>query len=147
MTNSIAIACDHGGIDLKRILKADLITAGYEVVDFGTDSTDSVDYPDFGYKVADAISTDAVNRGVLICGSGIGISMAANRHAAVRAAAVYDVTSTRLSREHNDANIVCFGARLIGSELARECLKTFLDTRFEGGRHVQRVEKLSNPTV
>jgi ribose 5-phosphate isomerase B len=147
MTDSIAIACDHGGVDLKDILKADLIAAGFDVLDFGTDSTESVDYPDFGYKMADAIDNNNVERGVLICGSGIGISMAANRYPAVRAATVHDVTSARLSREHNDANVICFGARLIGSELARECLKMFLDTRFEGGRHIQRVEKLSNPSV
>ena len=147
MTRSIAIACDHGGIDLKGILKADLTTAGFEVHDFGTDSNDSVDYPDFGYKMADAIRNKVVDRGVLICGSGIGISMAANRYPDVRAAPVHDVTSARLGREHNDANVVCFGARLIGNELARECLQVFLDTRFEGGRHIQRVEKLSNPSV
>ncbi len=147
MTDRIAIACDHGGIDLKVILTSDLNSAGYDVIDLGTNGPASVDYPDFGYKMADAISNGTVKQGVLICGSGIGISMAANRHRAIRAATVHDVTSARLCREHNDANVICFGARLIGNEVARDCLKTFLDTRFEGGRHVQRVEKLSNPSV
>ncbi len=145
MSGALAIACDHGGTELKGILVADLQDAGFEVVDLGTHSTDCVDYPDFGYAVGEALSNGEADRGILICGSGIGISMAANRFSAVRAATVHDVTSARLCREHNDANVLCLGARLIGPELARECVQVFLNTGFEGGRHVGRIEKLSNP--
>jgi ribose 5-phosphate isomerase B len=140
---AIAVASDHAGFDLKEILKRDLQAAGHEVLDLGTNSTQSVDYPDFGKALADAIASGRVARGVLICGTGIGISMAANRNPKVRAAVVHDVTSARLTRLHNDANVVAFGQRLIGTETAREALKVFLDTEFEGGRHAARVEKLS----
>ena len=140
---AIAVASDHAGFDLKEILKRDLQQAGHEVLDFGTNSTQSVDYPDFGQAMADAIARGKAACGVLVCGTGIGISMAANRNPKVRAAVVHDVTSARLSREHNDANVVAFGQRLIGSEVAREALKVFLATKFEGGRHVGRVAKLA----
>jgi ribose 5-phosphate isomerase B len=140
---SIAVASDHAGFDLKELLKRDLQQAGHDVLDLGTNSTDSVDYPDFGKAMAEAIGSGKVGRGVLVCGTGIGISIAANRHPKVRAALVHDVTSARLSREHNDANVVAFGARLIGIEAAREALKIFLATPFEGGRHAGRVAKLS----
>lgn len=140
---AIAVASDHAGFDLKEILKRDLQEAGYEVLDLGTHSTASVDYPDFGKAVGDAIASGKAERGVLVCGSGIGISMAANRNPKVRAVHAHDVTSARLSREHNDANVIAFGQRLTGVEVAREALKAFLATRFEGGRHVGRVEKLS----
>src|SRR3990167_2880524 len=116
---TIAVASDHAGFDLKELLKRDLQQAGHDVLDLGTNSTESVDYP------------------------GIGISIAANRNPKVRAALVHDVTSARLSREHNDANVVAFGARLIGTETAREALKVFLDTEWAGGRHAGRVAKLS----
>jgi ribose 5-phosphate isomerase B len=140
---AIAVASDHAGFDLKEILKRDLQEAGLEVLDLGTNSTQSVDYPDFGIAMADAVASGKAERGVLICGTGIGISMAANRNPKVRAALVHDVTSARLSRLHNDANVVAFGQRLIGTETAREALKVFLDTEFEGGRHANRVAKLS----
>ena len=140
---AIAVASDHAGFDLKEILKRDLQQAGHEVLDLGTNSTQSVDYPDFGQAMADAIARGKAACGVLVCGTGIGISMAANRNPKVRAAVVHDVTSARLSREHNDANVVAFGQRLIGSEVAREALKVFLATEFDGGRHVGRVAKLS----
>ena len=140
---AIAVASDHAGFDLKEILKRDLQEAGLEVLDLGTNSTQSVDYPDFGTAMADAVASGKAERGVLVCGTGIGISMAANRNPKVRAALVHDVTSARLSRLHNDANVVAFGQRLIGSETAREALKVFLDTKFEGGRHANRVAKLS----
>ncbi len=142
----IAIACDHGGLELKSLLKADLNSAGYEILDLGTNSTESVDYPDFGYALANAIDDGKASRGVLICGSGIGISIAANRHPNIRAATIHDSLSARLCREHNDANVLCLGARLIGTEVARDCLNVFLNTKFEGGRHDQRVQKLTNPT-
>ncbi len=140
---AIAVASDHAGFDLKEILKRDLQEAGLEVLDLGTNSTQSVDYPDFGTAMADAVASGKAERGVLVCGTGIGISMAANRNPKIRAALVHDVTSARLSRLHNDANVVAFGQRLIGTETAREALKIFLGTEFEGGRHANRVAKLS----
>ena len=140
---SIAVASDHAGFDLKELLKRDLQQAGYDVLDLGTNSTASVDYPDFGKAMGDAIASGRVARGVLVCGTGIGISIAANRNPKVRAALVHDETSARLSREHNDANVVAFGQRLIGTETARAALKVFLNTAFEGGRHAGRVAKLS----
>ena len=140
---AIAVASDHAGFDLKEILKRDLQEAGHEVLDLGTNSTASVDYPDFGKAMGEAIASGKAQRGVIVCGSGIGISIAANRNAKVRAVLAHDVTSARLSREHNDANVIAFGQRLTGIEVAREALKMFLATNFEGGRHVGRVEKLS----
>ena len=140
---AIAVASDHAGFDLKEILKRDLQEAGHDVLDLGTNSTRSVDYPDFGKAMADAIASGKAGRGVLVCGTGIGISIAANRNPKVRAAVVHDVTSARLSREHNDANVVAFGQRLIGTEVAREALKVFMNTKWEGGRHSGRVAKLS----
>jgi ribose 5-phosphate isomerase B len=140
---TIAVASDHAGFDLKEILKSDLRQAGYAVLDLGTNSTASVDYPDFGAAMGDAIAAGKAEKGVLICGSGIGISIAANRNPKVRAVLAHDATSARLSREHNDANVVAFGQRLIGIDVAREALKVFLATAFEGGRHAGRVAKLS----
>jgi len=140
---TIAVASDHAGFDLKEILKRDLQEAGLEVLDLGTHSTASVDYPDFGQAMAETIAAGKVEKGVIVCGTGIGISIAANRNPKVRAALVHDVTSARLTREHNDANVIAFGGRLIGTEVAREALKVFLKTPFEGGRHVNRVAKLS----
>ena len=140
---TIAVASDHAGFDLKEILKGDLQQAGYAVLDLGTNSTASVVYPDFGAAMGEAIASGKVERGVVVCGSGIGISIAANRNPKVRAVLAHDTTSARLSREHNDANVVAFGQRLIGVEVAREALKVFLSTSFEGGRHAGRVAKLS----
>ncbi|MDP1749134.1 MAG: ribose 5-phosphate isomerase B [Reyranella sp.] len=140
---TIAVASDHAGFDLKELLKRDLQQAGHDVLDLGTNSTTSVDYPDFGRAMADTIASGRAGRGVLVCGTGIGISIAANRNPKVRAALVHDETSARLSREHNDANVVAFGQRLIGTETARAALKVFLNTAFEGGRHAGRVAKLS----
>ena len=113
------------------------------MLDLGTNSTVSVDYPDFGKAMAEVIASGKAERGVLVCGTGIGISIAANRNSKVRAALVHDVTSARLSREHNDANVVAFGQRLIGVETARDALKVFLNTQFAGGRHAGRVAKLA----
>ncbi|MBS0539379.1 MAG: ribose 5-phosphate isomerase B [Proteobacteria bacterium] len=140
---TIAVASDHAGYDLKEILKRDLEEAGYAVLDLGTNSTASVDYPDFGKAMGDAIAGGKAERGVLVCGSGIGISIAANRNPKVRAVLAHDATSARLAREHNDANVVAFGQRLTGIEVAREAMKVFLATKFEGGRHAGRVAKLS----
>ena len=140
---TIGIAADHAGFELKEMLKGRLVEWGYAVLDLGTDSNQSVDYPDFGAALANAIATGRIKRGVAVCGTGIGISIAANRNPKIRAALVHDVTSARFSREHNDANVVAFGARVIGSETAREALRVFLSTAFEGGRHAGRVAKLS----
>jgi ribose 5-phosphate isomerase B len=141
---TIAIASDHAGFELKELLKAELRAAGHAFVDLGTASTASVDYPDFGSALARAIRDGAAGRGVLVCGTGIGIAMAANREPAVRAAVVHDTTSARLARQHNDANVMALGARLVGTEVAKDCLRVFLETPFEGGRHVPRVAKLSS---
>ncbi len=138
----IAIASDHAGYDLKTILAQELAEMGYEVLDLGTDGPQSVDYPDFGSALAEVVRTGEAERGVLICGTGIGISMAANRHPGVRAAVCWDETSARLTREHNDANVLALGARLLGVEVAKDCVRTFLSTDFAGGRHVRRVAKL-----
>jgi ribose 5-phosphate isomerase B len=142
-SETIAIASDHAGVDLKSILKEDLAALGFEVLDLGTQDEQSVDYPDMADALANAIDGQHVSRGVAICGSGIGISMAANRHRNVRAALCHDTLSAKLAREHNDANVLAMGARLIGTETARDCLRTFLNTPFEGGRHQRRVDKMS----
>ncbi|HEX2889375.1 ribose 5-phosphate isomerase B [Vineibacter terrae] len=138
------MASDHAGFDLKEHLKRELQAAGHVILDLGTSSTDSVDYPDFGTALAGAIRDGRAGRGVLVCGTGIGISIAANREPAVRAAVVHDVTSARLARQHNDANVIALGARLVGPEVAKDCLRAFLETPFEGGRHAARVAKLSS---
>lgn len=141
--NAIAIANDHAGTGLKRVLAAMLADRGFAVVDLGTDCTDSVDYPDFAAAMAKALAEGRAGRGVLICGTGIGIAMAANRFRHIRAAPVHDLSTARLAREHNDANVIALGARFIGPELAKECLEVFLETPFAGGRHVGRVAKMS----
>lgn len=140
---TIAIACDHAGFNLKSALKQDLEDLGYTPLDLGTNGPESVDYPDFGHALAEAIADGRAEMGVLVCGSGIGISIAANRNPAVRAANVTNALTAQLSRQHNDANVVCFGERLVGSEIARDAMKVFLETEFEGGRHANRVDKLS----
>ncbi len=139
---AIALAADHGGVDLKSSLLDALTSAGHPVLDLGTDGPQSVDYPVFADRVAAAIADGRARFGVLVCGSGIGISIAANRHAHIRCALIHEETSARLSRQHNDANVIAFGGRLMGPELARVCLMTFLATPFEGGRHARRVEML-----
>ncbi len=140
----IALAADHGGVELKNVLREDLLQAGYQVVDLGTNGSESVDYPDYANAVADALKSGKANFGVLVCGTGIGISIAANRHQDIRAALVHDAFTARLSREHNDANVICFGGRTIGAEVAKDCLKVFLSTAFDGGsRHSRRVAKLN----
>ncbi len=140
--NQVAVASDHAGYQLKTALIQYLEENGYEPVDLGTDSTDSVDYPDFGEKLAKGIINGSWERGALVCGTGIGMSIAANRHKGVRAALCHDAVSARLSREHNDANVIVLGARTINEQTAKECLGTFLTTSFEGGRHERRVSKL-----
>jgi ribose 5-phosphate isomerase B len=143
---TIAIACDHGGYDLKIKLIPMLKANGLKVFDLGTNGTESTDYPEFAYAVASAINDGKTSRGVLCCGSGIGISIAANRHPNVRAALIHDALGAKLCRQHNDANVICFGGRITGLDVALDCLEIFLNTPFEGGRHERRVEKLSNLT-
>ena len=141
----IAIASDHAATELKSELAEWLMEAGHEVADLGPHSTDSVDYPDYGYKLAEVVADGTAERGIALCGSGIGISMSVNRNPAVRCALVSEPLSAALCREHNDANCIAMGARLIGIEMAKSCVATFLDTEFAGGRHQRRVDKLSNP--
>ena len=143
----ISIASDHAAIDLKAELRDWLIEQGHEVADLGPDTTDSVDYPDFGYSLASVVADGTAERGVALCGSGIGISMSVNRNPAVRCALVSEPLSAALSREHNDANCIAMGARLTGSDMAKACLTAFLETEFAGGRHQRRVDKLSNPEL
>lgn len=139
---TIAIASDHAGLQLKSALKDDLTAMGYDVLDLGTHGTASVDYPDYGKAMGEAIEAGKVKRGIVICGSGIGISIAANRNPAVRSALCMNGLMARLARQHNDANVLALGERLTGIEVARDCLREFLNTEFEGGRHAARVEKL-----
>lgn len=143
----IAIASDHAALDLKAELAAWLAEQGHTVSDLGPNSADSVDYPDYGYKLAQVVASGDAERGVALCGSGIGISMAVNRNPAVRCALVSEQLSAALAREHNDANCIAMGARLIGIEQAKACLGTFLETPFGGGRHQRRVDKLTNPKI
>ena len=140
----IAIASDHAGYDLKTILNEELVTMGYEVVDLGTDGRQSVDYPDFAKALIEAVIKGRADCGVLVCGTGIGISIAANRHPGIRAAVCHNETTARLARAHNDANVLALGARIVGIEVAKDCLKAFLTTDFAGGRHEGRVAKLAD---
>lgn len=142
---TIALGSDHAGFELKEMLKGTLLEEGHHVVDLGTNNGDSVDYPDFGRAVAEAISDGGAEKGIVVCGTGIGISIAANRYPAVRAAVCHSGLEARLARQHNDANVLALGARIIGLEAARDCVRAFLATEFEGGRHAGRVEKLSQP--
>ena len=139
----IALASDHAAIELKAALREWLIEQGHEVADLGPDTTDSVDYPDYGYKLASVVADGTAERGIALCGSGIGISIAVNRNPACRCALVSDSLSARLSRQHNNANVIAMGARLIGIDAAKDCLAAFLSTPFEGGRHERRVAKLT----
>ncbi|MEK6608230.1 MAG: ribose 5-phosphate isomerase B [Myxococcota bacterium] len=141
----VAAGSDHGGFALKRELCAALRAAGHEVADLGSHDETSVDYPDYARAVARAVARGEADRGLLCCGSGIGMAIAANKVAGVRAAVVSDPYSARMSRAHNDANVLCLGGRVVGGELAKDCLRAFLETPFEGGRHARRVAKLDEP--
>ena len=143
MPDIIAVAADHGGYELKTALLLELKALGLEVLDLGTNSTDSADYPNFANAVAHALGCGRAQRGVLICGTGIGMSIAANRHRHIRCALAHDVTTAQFARQHNDANVIALGARVLGLETARACLRTFFTTAFEGGRHARRVAQLS----
>ena len=143
----LAIASDHAAFAMKAELAAWLRESGHDVTDLGTFEEDRVDYPDYGYILADAVARSEAEFGVALCGSGIGISIAANRNPAVRCAQVAEPLSARLARQHNDANVIALGARLIGIEMAKACIETFLATDFLGGRHCGRVEKLGHPPL
>lgn len=142
MTQTLALAADHAGFALKEILKQEAKNLGYNIVDLGTNSTESVDYPDYGNKLADNVASGKAEFGVVICGSGVGISIAANRNPKIRAALCHNAEIAKLARQHNDANVLALGARVVDESTAKECLRVFLSTPFEGGRHEKRVEKL-----
>ncbi len=141
----IAIASDHAAVSLKAMLTAWLREQGHDVLDLGTDGTASVDYPDYGFAIAAALADGRVERGIALCGSGIGIAIAANRNPACRCAQVSEPLSARLARSHNDANAIALGARLIGEEMAKACVEAFLTADFLGGRHQHRVDMLREP--
>lgn len=139
----IAIGADHGGYELKELIKKMINEElGYEVVDFGVDSPTSVDYPDFAIPVAEKVAAGEFDRGILICGTGIGMSIAANKVRGIRAALVHDLYSAKATREHNDSNILTMGGRIIGPEVAREIVRIWLTTPFTGGRHTRRLDKI-----
>jgi len=140
----IAVSADHAGVDLKDLIAGWLGEQGHEVLDLGTNSHDRVDYPKFGAMLAEALADGRAERGITVCGSGIGVAIAANRNPACRCAQVAEPLSATLARWHNDANAIALGARLIGPEMAIACVRSFLDTEFEGGRHQRRVDQLSH---
>ena len=144
MVSTIALGSDHAGFQLKEALKAWLIEEGYQVVDYGTHSPDPVDYPDYAAQVALAVGDQKVERGVLICGTGIGMAITANKVPGVRAALCSDLYTARMSREHNDANVLTLGGRLMGPEMALDILQMWLETDFAGGRHSRRVDKITD---
>ena len=141
----VAIGGDHAGLPLKQALQGALAAQGHGLLDFGTNETASVDYPDFAHQVCAAVQDGRARFGVLVCGSGIGMAIAANRHGGIRAAVLHDATEARLTRAHNDANVAAFGARLVGPEVALDALHAFLSTPYEGGRHDKRLSKLLPP--
>lgn len=138
----VAIASDHAGFEMKQFVKSYLMDKGFEVMDLGPESNSSVDYPDYGHALGNAMDDNKASKGVAICGSGIGISIAVNRHKGARAALCQNALMAKLSRQHNNANVLALGARLIGPEVAIDCLDAFFGTEFEGGRHAGRVAKI-----
>ena len=139
----IALGCDHGGIVLKPAIKELLENRNIEIVDFGCYTTDSVDYPDFALEVAEAVSTGSVDKGIILCGTGISISIAANKVKGIRAAVAHDLFTAEMCKKHNNANIISMGGRVVTPELATEMVKVWLDSEFEGGRHTTRVDKIT----
>ncbi|HHL40079.1 MAG TPA: ribose 5-phosphate isomerase B [Deltaproteobacteria bacterium] len=138
----VAIASDHAGRELKEDIKEFLKESGYEVLDMGVNSDASVDYPDYGIPVAEKVSSGEIERAILLCGTGVGMSIVANKFKGVRAALVGDIYAARMAREHNDANVLVIGGRLVGKGLAREMVRAWLEARFEGGRHQRRLDKI-----
>jgi ribose 5-phosphate isomerase B len=143
LMEKIAIASDHAGRELKDDLRDFLSENGVDVVDMGVDNDNSVDYPDYGIPVADSVSKGKIDRAILVCGTGIGMSILANKFRGVRAALVSDVFTARMSKEHNNANILVIGGRIVGKGLAREMVKAWMETKFEGGRHQKRLDKIA----
>ena len=143
MAKQLGVACDHAGLELKRALVAELEKRGLSLRDFGTTNEASCDYPDFAHAVARAIAGEEIAQAILVCGTGVGMSIAANRHPDVRAVVCSEALSARMSRAHNDANVLCIGARVIGVGTAIEIVDAFLSTAFEGGRHAGRVSKIN----
>jgi len=139
----IVMAADHGGYQLKESIKKNLIQAGRNILDAGCDSNDSVDYPDYAEKAISSMLTGDCQRGILICGTGIGMSIVANRHRSIRAAVCFDIDTAKLSREHNNSNILCLGARVLDMDYAMQMVTIWLETEFSGGRHQKRIEKFS----
>lgn len=140
----IAIGADHGGFEMKDALIKTLENAGHEVVDYGTNSSDSVDFPDFSQKVTKAIQEKTAELGILVCGTGIGMSIAANKEKGIRAALVGDVFSAKATREHNNSNVLCLGARVTGIGLAEMIVETWVNAEYEGGRHQKRLDKIND---
>ncbi|MEY4514893.1 MAG: ribose 5-phosphate isomerase [Pseudomonadota bacterium] len=143
MTKQLGVASDHAGLELKQALVLELEKRGIAVRDFGTTTSASCDYPDFAHAVGRAIESKEIERALLVCGTGVGMSIAANRHAAVRAVVCSEALSARMSRQHNDANVLCIGARVVGAGTALDILDAFLEAEFEGGRHAGRVAKIN----
>ena len=143
MTKQLGIASDHAGLELKRVLVEELQGRGITLRDFGTDSGTSCDYPDFAHHVGRAIENKEIEQAILVCGTGVGMSMAANRHPSVRAVVCSEPLSARMARQHNDANVLCLGARIIGAGTANDIVDAFLNGVFEGGRHSARVAKIN----
>jgi ribose 5-phosphate isomerase B len=143
MTKQLGVASDHAGLDLKLALVAQLEKRGVVVREFGTTTSASCDYPDFAHAVSRAIEHGEIERAILVCGTGVGMSIAANQHAAVRAVVCSEPLSARMSRQHNDANVLCLGARVVGVDMAIEIVEAFLHAAFEGGRHAPRVAKIN----
>src|SRR5215212_3996882 len=143
----IVLTADHAGADLKGELAAWLTEQGHDILDLGTNSHESVDYPRYGAMLAEALADGRAERGITVCGSGIGVAIAANRNPACRCAQVAEPLSATLARAHNDANAIAIGARLIGSEMAKACVAAFLETDFAGGRHQRRVDQLADPNI
>ena len=143
MKNKVSIGADHGGFFLKNAISESLKSEGFEVFDKGTFSTDSVDYPDYALKVAEAVSQGQVDKGIILCGTGIGISIAANKVKGIRAAVCHDLFTAEMCARHNNANILSMGGRVVGKELAAKMVQTWLDTPFDGGRHCGRIDKIT----
>jgi len=143
MEKQLGMASDHAGLELKQALASELAARGIAVRDYGTTSRDSCDYPDFAHAVATAIATGDIKQAILVCGTGVGMSIAANRHAAVRAVVCSEPLSARMARQHNDANVLCLGARVVGTGTALDIVDAFLGAGFEGGRHAARVAKIN----
>lgn len=143
MTKPLGIAADHAGLDLKNALSAELEKRGITVRDFGTTTSASCDYPDFAHAVGRAIEGSEIEHAILVCGTGVGMSITANRHAAVRAVVCSEPLSARMARQHNDANVLCIGARVVGTGTAIDIVDAFLGATFEGGRHATRVAKIN----